>query len=262
MWTSKAWQSKAALMMAMSLGASVFVPVAIAIPANAGTESYRTAQVFRNSTRMRIPAGTDIPVRYEEADKIIVTPDETSDLTLIVDDDILVRGTVVIPEGSKIEGNLRPTDGGTQFVSKHLVLPGRNGSEARKIPINATSQVFTERETITRRSNPNILRGAAIGAAAAAVLSEIFGWIDFLEVLGGAGLGVLAEVLLRRNREVEVIVVDPRDLSLELQDDFSLTRQARRPVTTPRRNTDRSQETDDRTWQNNDRYRLNTGELR
>jgi DNA-binding transcriptional regulator LsrR (DeoR family) len=74
---------------------------------------------------------------------------------------------------------------------------------------------------ITEESDPDILRGAAIGAAAAAVLSEIFGSIDVIEVLGGAGLGALAEILLSGSEEVEVVVIEPAtDLDLTLQSEF------------------------------------------
>jgi len=49
------------------------------------------------------------------------------------------------------------------------------------------------------------------------------GRIDILEVLGGAGLGALASVLIRNREEVEVIVINPQeDLSLTLQSDFAL----------------------------------------
>ena len=84
--------------------------------------------------------------------------------------------------------------------------------------------MITETETLNEKSSPNILRGAAIGAAAVAVVSEIFGDIDLGEVLAGAGIGTLAELLLRGNRkEAEVSVIEPEtDLDLTLQDDLVL----------------------------------------
>jgi hypothetical protein len=128
-------------------------------------------------------------------------------------------GTVLIPEGSVIEGELRPAGDGTQFVAENLVIDEQD----IKMPIDATSGVITRRETITKRSDPKILQGAAIGGAAAAILSEIFGRIDLWEVLGGAGLGALASVLIRNKQEVEVIIVNPQeDLNLTLQSDFAL----------------------------------------
>ncbi len=65
--------------------------------------------------------------------------------------------------------------------------------------------------------------GAAIGAAAAAVVADIFGGIDLGEVLGGAGIGAIAGLLLRGRNEVEVVVVNPdTDLDLTLQSDLRL----------------------------------------
>jgi hypothetical protein len=186
------------------------------------------AQLFSNpSSQVRITAGNLVPVRYEDAEKIVVLPDETAPVTLSVATAIrTARGTVIIPQGSLIEGELRPIYAedddeepvGTQFVAETLVFP----SGVRQ-SVDAVSDVITETETITRRSDPDILRGAAIGAAAAAVLAEILGDIDFIEVLAGAGLGALASVLLRGREEVDVVVIYPEtDLDLTLQSDFVL----------------------------------------
>jgi len=178
------------------------------------------AQVFSQPSPVNLRAGTAIPTRYDQAEKIVVTPTETSNVTLTVASDIRsVRGTVIIPTGSTIEGELRPAEGGTQFVAQTLVLP--NG---HRYPISATSAVVTRTQTVTKNSNPDFLKGAVIGAAAAAVLSDIFGNINFIEVLAGAGLGALASVLLRGREETQVVVVYPTsDLDLTLQSDFMLS---------------------------------------
>ena len=58
-------------------------------------------------------------------------------------------------------------------------------------------------------------------------MGEIFGGIDLGEVLAGAGVGVLGEVLLRgrKQKEVEVVVVRPdTDLDLRLEEDFVASR--------------------------------------
>ena len=178
------------------------------------------AQTFPDTwRRSAVPTGTLIPLRYDKAEKIILKKDETLPVTLTVTRDVLTaRGTVLIPTGSQIEGKLQPVEGGTQFVAENVIL-----QNDRKVSIDATSSPITKTETISKRSNPNILRGAAIGGGAAAILSEIFGRIDPLKVIGGAGLGVLAEVLLRGRQEVEVVVVEPEtDIDLRLRSDFSL----------------------------------------
>jgi hypothetical protein len=219
MFFSHQWRSKTALTMAMAIASTATLPLLMATRASAA-EPTVVAQVFSQpGSRVGVPAGTVIPVTFDK-DKIVVTPDETSEVTLTITTDVRSsRGTVIIPSGSKLEGQLEPANGGSQFVARQVVFPS-----GRSYPIDAESQVVTRRETISERSNPDILRGAAIGAAAGAILAEIFGDIDLGEVLAGAGLGALASVFIRGRREVEVVVVYPeQDLDVTLQSDFVLT---------------------------------------
>lgn len=212
------WQSRIALVMALGITSTTAIPIISSVPAVAGSQAYVSGQLVAQSSRSVVPAGTAIPVRYKKAGRVIVTPRETAKLTLSVAENIRSGGNVVIPAGSQIEGRLKPAGGGTQFVAERVILGTRN----RRYPIEATSKVITRRETITRRTNPNILKGAVIGAAAGAVLAEIFGSISLGEVLAGAGVGAIASVLRGgRDKEVEVVVVNPeRDLTLTLEEDF------------------------------------------
>ncbi|MBD1853656.1 hypothetical protein [Leptolyngbya sp. FACHB-711] len=216
---SHPWQSGLAVTLATIAASTVALPLSIAKSDAASSEGYLIAQRFPDSWRTPMVAvGTQIPVRYDKSEKIVLTPEETVPVTLTVARDITsTRGSVLIPAGSQIKGELKPASGGTQFVAEEITL----FEDAEPVAINATSDVITRTETVSRRTNPNIFRGAAIGAAAGAVLGEIFGSIDFLEILGGAGVGVLGEVLLRDRREVEVVVVEPdTDLALTLQSNF------------------------------------------
>jgi len=213
------WQSKIALVMALGITSTTAIPIMSSVPAVAGSQADVSGQLVAQASRSIVPAGTAIPVRYKKTERVIVTPRETAKLTLTVAENIRSeRGNVVIPAGSQIEGRLKPAGGGTQFVAERVILGTRN----QRYPIEATSKVITRRETITRRTNPNILKGAAIGAAAGAVLAEIFGSISLGEVLAGAGVGAIASVLRGgRDKEVEVVVVNPeRDLTLTLEEDF------------------------------------------
>ena len=170
-----------------------------------------------------VPEGTLIPIEYEEAEKIIVTPDETADFTLTVATDIIGDDNrVAIPAGSLIKGEMRPNRGGTQFVAEELVFVDINLDEEESFPIEATSRIITETTFVNRRSNPDIFRGAAIGAAAGALLGEILGDdIDWFEVLAGVGAGILTELLITEEEEVEVIIIEPeRDLDLRLESDL------------------------------------------
>jgi len=113
----------------------------------------------------QVLAGTVIPVRYATAQRIIVAPTETAPLALTVTQDIRDnQGTVVIPAGSQVIGQLQPAPGGAQFVAQTLVVNGR------QMPLNASSNVITQ----TRNTrDPNFgasLAGAALGSGASALI--------------------------------------------------------------------------------------------
>ncbi|MBD2579079.1 S-layer homology domain-containing protein [Oscillatoria sp. FACHB-1406] len=177
-------------------------------------------------TDFRIPAGTSIPVTYER-DKIVLMQEETVQVELVVATNITTSdGTLLIPKGSKVLGELRPATGGTQFVSKEIVFA--NGT--RKA-FNATSQVITQTETVRQGSSlVNLLKNAAIGSAAAAAISGVTGdrTITASEVLIGTGAGLLASLVQRLigAGSVDVLVVEPNtDLNLTLRSDFVVSPQ-------------------------------------
>ncbi|NEQ99996.1 MAG: hypothetical protein F6K30_25400 [Cyanothece sp. SIO2G6] len=206
--------------MALGLITAAIAPIATSAPAVATSNTHHISQLL-DSARILIPAGTVLEVDYdsedEEINKVIVRPDETAPLTLTVETPLRTRsGTILVPAGSQITGELRPLDDevGTQFFADELILP--NGNE---YDLDAISAPVTRTEVITEESDPDILRGAVIGAAAAAVLAEVLGSIDILEVLGGGALGALGALVFGGDTdEVEVVVVDPdRDLDVTLQ---------------------------------------------
>lgn len=167
-----------------------------------------------------IPSGFVIPVEYEE-EKILVTPEETVPVTLLVAANVRDnRRNTLIPYGSEIFGQIEPSDdeSGSLFVAQEIVFP-----DGTTQSIDAVSEVVTRKETVKKGANTgDILQGAAIGGAAAAVLSEIFGNIGAIEVLGGAGAGALAGLLLGGN-EVELVSIDPNnDLDLTLMNDLAV----------------------------------------
>ena len=223
MFTSNSWQSKVAALMVLGMTSATIAPAIATIPVTT-TQSNSTRLLLAQSPQSIVPVGTVIPVRYKKSDRVLVTPKETVRLTLTTATSVRSeRGNVVIPAGSEINGRLRPANGGSQFVAESVVI----GSQKRKYPIEATSAVVRRKQTIDRKTNPDFLRGAVVGAAVGAVASEIFGSLDLGAVLGGAGAGILGETLLggRRRKEVEVVVINPnRDLDLTLDEDFVLSR--------------------------------------
>ncbi|MFE1746726.1 S-layer homology domain-containing protein [Coleofasciculus sp. H7-2] len=172
------------------------------------------------NTTVAIPAGTTIPVRYEK-ERILVTKDEKAPLTLTVAANITTSdGTVLIPSGSQVVGELQPAQGGSQFVAKELVF-----TNGQRVAINATSQTITKTQSITKGSSvTNILKNAALGAAAAAAVSAVTGdkAIATEEVLGGLGIGGLIGLFLGRDK-VDLIAIDPdTDLNLKLNEELVL----------------------------------------
>lgn len=220
MFDNHQWQSKTALLLALVMSAGAAAPV-ISAPAMAIPLRSPGGPLLQPRSQLAIPSGTRIPVYYDKAEKIIVTPEETAPLIVKVAEDIRSRsGTILIPVGSEIVGELRPANGGSQFVAKELVM-----SRSRRMSLNARSQVVTKTETIDKGVDTgNILKGAAIGAAAATAISAITGdrAIATEEVLGGAGVGALGGLLLGR-KKAKVVVIDPNtDLDVTLRTQLAL----------------------------------------
>jgi hypothetical protein len=92
-------------------------------------DSLRIARDFDESDRdsddrweeSRLPRGTRIDVQSEK-DKVSVTPSRKMPFTLTVRDDITEGDRVLIPAGTRIEGEFQPAGGGTRFVAKTLVF--------------------------------------------------------------------------------------------------------------------------------------------
>jgi hypothetical protein len=160
-----------------------------------------------------IPQGTVIPVKYDKAEKILVTKDETAPLTLTVEQNVVTQeGNVVVPAGSQVVGQLRPTQGGSQFVAQKLVL-----TTGQEYDISATSEVITKTETVRKgTSTGTILKNTVLGAGAAAAVSAVTGdrAIATEEVLGGAAIGGLIGLFFGRN-SVDLIAIDP-DTDLQM----------------------------------------------
>ncbi|MBN3951225.1 MAG: TIR domain-containing protein [Nostoc sp. NMS7] len=162
-----------------------------------------------------IPQGTAIAVKYDKAEKILVTKDETAPLTLTVSQNVVTQdGTIVIPAGSQIIGQLKPATGGSQFAAQKLVL-----ASGQEYQLNATSEVITKTETVKKGiSTSAIIKDTVLGAGAATAISAVTGdrAIATEEILGGAGIGALVGLLLGKN-SVDLIAIDPNtDLQMTI----------------------------------------------
>ncbi len=206
------WHPSLSILLALGISTSSVLPLIHSQPA--------TAQLFPQRNRLRISAGTIIPTTYDDAERIILKQDESLDLTLVTTRSVRSsRGTVLIPRGSTIKGQLQPRGNGTQFVAEELIF--RNG---RRWDIDATSQVITRTETVRKGTNTDpIWQGALVGGAAATAISAGVTKVGPLKTLAGAGAGALAGWLVagRNGDSTDVLVVEPdTDLNLTLDSDL------------------------------------------
>ena len=213
-------KSGTAAFLALSITTAAATPMLVSTPASA------QAIFGQRSRGISIPQGVTLPVTFDK-DKVVVTPDETSDLTLIVATNIIDSNrNILIPRGSELVGRLEPAtfngEKGSQFVARELVFP-----DGRKQNIDATSAVITNKETVKRgASTGRVLTDAAYGTAAATAIGLLTGnnKIETLEPLAGAAAGALASILLNR-RQAEVVVINPQnDLNVTLRSNLLLSR--------------------------------------
>jgi hypothetical protein len=224
MLTLKSWKTGTAAVLALTITSSTVAPFVTSAPALAQSRLPRYPR--SESYNQFVPAGTSIKVSYDK-DKVLLMPDEKVPLTVTVAEDVLGRDRrVLIPRGSELKGELRPTYRGTQFVAKELTLYRDLGNkQVRPYSINATSNVVTRTEEVSKgASTRSILTGAAVGAGAAAALAALTGdrAIATEEVLGGIGLGGLGGWLLNRKKVTMLAVYPEQDLTVRLRSELAL----------------------------------------
>ena len=213
------WKYHTAALVAMAITSTV-TPMMAFTPAN--------AQYTIGQTRtVTIPgnANVSLPVTHEK-ERVVVVRGETLNLTLKISNDIIDnRRNILIPRNTEVVGQLEPVyfdnrsrnnDNvrGVRFVARELVFTDGRPKQL----INASSQIITRTETISKNDSSKVLTDAAIGAGAATAISLITGnrRVEVLEPLGGAAAGALASVLLRK-QQVEAFVLRPeQDLTLRL----------------------------------------------
>ncbi|MEL7245265.1 MAG: S-layer homology domain-containing protein [Cyanobacteria bacterium J06573_2] len=160
-----------------------------------------------------IPEGTVLPVKYDKAEKIMVTKDETAPLTLTISQNVITdNGDLVIPAGSRVVGKLQPANGGSQFIAQKLIT-----TSGKEYNISASSGVITKTETVKKgTSTKGIIKNTALGAGAAAAVAAVTGdrAVATEEVLGGAAIGAITGIFFNK-KSVDLIVIDP-DTDLEM----------------------------------------------
>ncbi|MEM8778250.1 MAG: hypothetical protein AAGF26_05130 [Cyanobacteria bacterium P01_G01_bin.49] len=224
---------------ALLMGITTIAPIYPIKPATAqllpsgtrGTTTTPTNYTNYTNGTATIPAGTRIPMQFDEGERIVVAPEETVPVTLKTAATIRDRNrNILVPAGSEVTGEIRPANGGSQFVARQIMIDGQ------EYPFYADSSVVTRTETIREGAGiGEILGGTVAGAGAAAIIAGVTGdrTIDALEVLGGAAIGTLAgwglpEAGIIGGGEATVISIDPnRDLTLTLQSNFRVASYSR-----------------------------------
>ncbi|MCF2972362.1 hypothetical protein L1047_14280 [Synechococcus sp. Nb3U1] len=163
----------------------------------------------------RLQQGTVIPVGSlnSEAPEYFY-PDTVYPLQLAVTQGIYdAQGRLVIPAGSRIYGQMEPAPGGSRFIGTSIVIGGRTYS------LRATSNIIRDEKDPRQYSGDALVRDAAIGAAAGAVLGALTGGVSVGNVLGGAAAGVV----IGNVTAPQVVVLRPgQSLNLTLEAPLNL----------------------------------------
>lgn len=158
----------------------------------------------------RLYEGSVIPTRTYRNDRIEIRRGDSRNLTLVVDRDIYSDDTneLLIPEGSRIEGRLRPKDGGIRYDADTLIL-----SNGERYNLKARSEIISS----GRRRSAN--RGLT-SSAAQVILGSVLGRdLNVGDVISG---GNILSRTGSRSRD-RIIKINPRkDLDLRLTGDLKI----------------------------------------
>ncbi|MDJ0600107.1 MAG: hypothetical protein QNJ37_14860 [Crocosphaera sp.] len=211
---------------ALLMGITAIAPFYTVKPATAQLLPRPSQPSSSFNTGLTIPAGTRIPMQFRNGERILVSPEETLAITLTTAATLRDSSrNVLIPAGSEVNGEIRPVNGGSQFIAREIIINGE------RYPFNATSRVVSRTQTIREGAGiGEILGGTVAGAGAAAIIAGVTGdrRIDALEVLAGAAVGTLAgwglpEAGIIGGGEATVIAIEPeQDFILTLQSNFSV----------------------------------------
>jgi hypothetical protein len=185
------------------------------------------SQIFSNPNQESIPVGTTIPMTFNGSETIQISPNESRAITLNTASNVRqANGNILIPAGSQVLGELRPSRNGVQFFAQQITL-----SNGQRLNFNATSRELVDFQTVNEgASTADIVAGTLAGAGAATLIAGVTGdrHINALEVLGGAAFGALAGWGLPQAGIIgggtkEVMTINPsQDLTLTVQSPLSL----------------------------------------
>lgn len=165
-----------------------------------------------------VAAGTLIPVVSTAPDRLLIAPNETRPVSMIVQNPIRnTRGDIVVPFGSRVDGRFEPAVGGTRFVADTVIIDNQVFS------LVAQSDVIADIKDPRQTNTGQVTQDAAIGAAAGAILGLVTGdrAIATEEVLAAG----VAGAAIGNATAPRVSVIDPNQaINIRLMQDLALAR--------------------------------------
>jgi hypothetical protein len=232
------FSSGTAALLMFGMTASAVAPLVISAPTIAATFSNANNQLNRpfsessyiassilienQSLKLKVAKGSKLDVIYTTSKKVVLTPGETMNMTLLVANDIKnSQGQVLIPKNSQIEGQLisRYSSSdfkGAQFVAQKLIIGKKSYNN-----INATSALIKNQQSTNNIFGiGKTLQNATMTVAAQAALAKITGQRMNVGDILSSVLTSRAQDNQPKDKDQLIIIEPQKDLSLTLGSDF------------------------------------------
>ena len=228
------FSSSTAALLAFGITASAVAPIVIATPTTAATvnkhlngsvseSSYMASSVVieNQSPTLKVAKGSTINVSYTPSKKVVLTPGETINMSLMVANDIKnSQGKILIPKNSQIEGQLVSRYSannfkGAQFVAQKLIIGKKSYNN-----INATSALIKNQQSTNIFGIGKTLQNATMTVAAQAALAKITGQRMSVGDILGSVLTSRSQDNQPKENDQLIIIEPQKDLNLTLGSDF------------------------------------------
>lgn len=137
------------------------------------------------TSEVRLAQASVVSASSIQQETLYLNNDRAYSYNLEVEQGVNVDGRY-LPPGTEIRGQYVPAEGGLRYDASAAIINGRS------YPLNATSGVIEDVKDPRDTSAGSVAEDAGIGAAAGAVLGEIFGDAGAGEIIGGAAAGAAA----------------------------------------------------------------------
>ena len=131
---------------------------------------------------VRLAQANVVPTSSIQQETLYLNNDRAYSYNLEVEEGVNVGG-LYLPPGTEIRGQYVPAEGGLRYDASAAIVNGR------RYPLNANSPVLEDVKDPRDTGAGAIAEDAGIGAAAGAILGELFGDAGAGEIIGGAAAG-------------------------------------------------------------------------